>query len=439
MTMTMRARRARVAGVLAAGVLAAGALLVPGLIAGCGRKPAGPAPVHLVFWQFWKPDLLEPAIHSFEAAHPGVKVDMETLTWQSGFEKILLGMASGHPPDLLELGSTWVPRFAAEGALRDVTADTDSLVPAYRLWEPVTWKGKRYGIPWFVGTRVLFVNRALFRRAGLDPDRPPATWAEFADAAHRVRALGGDIYGFGLNAGERYVFFKKFFPFAWSNGGAVLTPDGAHAALDSAPNLEALQFYLSLAPSSLIEKQEVIDRAFLEGRVGMMISGGWNLVNIPRDAPSLDFSCALMPRPAADRGEPVSFAGGEMLAVPAASAHGDLALLLAEHLARAENAAMVARSAKSILPAAKSADEDTTLAPDERSRAFVRQLAYAKAPPPEPRWNEMEEAMDGAFEEALYGRLSAKAALEKAQSAVEAVLASPVDDVAAPAAPGSGS
>ena len=37
---------------------------------------------------------------------------------------------------------------------------------------------------------------------------------------------GDGVSGFGRNAGERYVLFKKFMPFAWGDGGALLTPDG---------------------------------------------------------------------------------------------------------------------------------------------------------------------------------------------------------------------
>jgi multiple sugar transport system substrate-binding protein len=408
----------------------AAACVLLAVSAACNRGGDESAGTRVLLWQFWDPKLVAPAIDAFEAEHPGVTVEVETLTWQNGFEKILLAMAARRPPDLLELGSTWVARFAAEGALLDLTDQTASLVDSLRFWEPVTWQGRRYGMPWLLGTRAVFYNRALFRRAGLDPDRPPRTWAEFRAAARAVDALGPDIHGFGLNAGERYVLYKKFLPFAWANGGRVLTVDGKHADLDSPQNREALAFYLSLGPYSLREKQDVLDRAFQEGRLGMMISGGWNLANIPRDAPDLDFGVALMPRPAEDKGEPVSFAGGEMLAVPREAKHPREALALARELVRPERAAVVSREARSVLPAARGAAEDTTLAGDPRQRVFVEQLAWARSTPSHPRWVDMEGALDSAVEEALYGRLTPEQALARAQREIEEILSQAEEPVA---------
>jgi multiple sugar transport system substrate-binding protein len=209
----------------------------------------------------------------FESEHPGIRVELEQLTWQAGQEKIQAALAAGQAPDLCELGSTWLPRFAAEGVLADVTSLADSLAADYVQWEPARHAGKVYGLPWVVGTRALFVNRALCRQAGLDPDRPPATWDELIAAATAIDNLGPAEHGFGLNAGERYVLFKKFMPFAWGNGGEVLTPDLSRSVFDSPANAEALEFYVRLSRVSLLEKQDVIDRTFQEGKVGMMISG----------------------------------------------------------------------------------------------------------------------------------------------------------------------
>jgi multiple sugar transport system substrate-binding protein len=404
---------------LALAALAAGVLLI-----GCerGGKRAG-APVQLTFWQFWRTEWIRPLLDRFEAEHPGIRVELQQLTWQSGLEKIEASVAAGTAPDLCELGSTWLPRFAGSGVLADLTAVAEPITAEYLQWEAARHEGRIYGLPWVVGTRALFLNQALFRQAGLDPSRPPVTWEDLIQAAARIDALGTDIHGYGLNAGERYVLFKKFMPFAWGNGGEILTPDFKRSLFDSPANVEALVFYQRLSQVSLIEKQDVIDRSFMDGRVGMMISGAWNLRTIPEGAPELDFDVAMVPRPAVDRGRHASFAGGEFLVSFARSPHQAEALELARFLIRRENAVALCRAARSVQPAARGAEEDPYYRDHPKDRLFVTQLQTAVAPPAHPQWVEIEEILDGAIEETLYRRRTAAEAVHAASERIDKLLA----------------
>lgn len=399
---------------------AAAALL---LFVACDRdRKSAAGETTLTFWQFWRTEWIRPLLDRFESEHPGIRVELQQLTWQSGLEKIEAAVAAGLQPDLCELGSTWMPRFAASQVLADLTDAAEPMVKDYRQWEPARHGGRIYGLPWVVGTRALFYNRALFRQAGLDPDHPPLTWDELVTAATRIDALGPEIHGFGLNAGERYVLFKKFMPFAWGNGGEILTPDHKRSAFDSKANVEALAFYKRLAESALAEKQDVIDQAFMDGRIGMMISGAWNLRTIAEQAPSLDFDVALVPRPATDRGTHASFAGAEFLVSFARSAHTREAIELARFLMRSDNAVALCRAARSVQPAARGAEEDPYYRENPRDRLFVTQLETAVAPPPHPRWVEIEEILDTAVEETLYGRRAPAAAVQAASASIDALL-----------------
>jgi len=391
------------------------------LLTGCARQPDERTGV--VFWHFWPKPVIQPILDQFEADHPDLRVESQQLTWQSGFEKIVLAFASGRVPDLCELGSTWVARFASEGVLTALDVPPDSLRQSVLLSEPGVYRDRVYALPWLVGTRALFFNRALFRRAGLDSGRPPETWRELLDAARRIDALGPEIHGFGTNAGERHVLYKKFMPFAWGNGGRILDDGGTRAVFDSDENLEALEFFLALAKASLIEKQAVLDQVFKEGRIGMLLSGSWNLKSIPEDAPSLEFGVALVPRPDKPSGEHVSFGGAEMLVIPAASDQPDAALELARFLAEPDQAWRIADEVRSVWPAARRAEERLSgLGPE--AAVFVAQMQTARTPPADPRWVEIEAAIDTHLERALYGRAAPAAALGDAQRDIERILGS---------------
>ncbi|MEO5619067.1 MAG: extracellular solute-binding protein [Candidatus Eisenbacteria bacterium] len=147
------------------------------VLAGCGGGGGGGDAREIVFWQFSPAERVQPLLDAFEREHPGLKVRMEQLTWDSGQEKIAASIAGGTMPDLCELGSTWMPRFVDSGSLADVTDSVAALRAGLRGWELCEKNGRVYGLPWVLGTRVLFYNKELFARAGLDSMTPPATWA----------------------------------------------------------------------------------------------------------------------------------------------------------------------------------------------------------------------------------------------------------------------
>ena len=144
-------------------------------ISGCARTSQVR---EVVFWQFWPLEVIQPIVQRFEAEHPGIEVRVEQLTWDSGKDKITAAVAAGRPPDLCELGSTYMPRFLEAGALSDWSAGVADLRDSLRGWDMCRVGDALYGLPWVLGTRALFYDKTLFARAGLDSSRAPETWAE---------------------------------------------------------------------------------------------------------------------------------------------------------------------------------------------------------------------------------------------------------------------
>ena len=183
-------------------LLAAGALVVAFAFSGCAKKPAGNV---IVFWQFSPLPAIQPVLDRFEAENPGVDVQVEQLTWQSGREKIVAAIAAGRPPDLCELGSTFLPGLVADSTLIDLTDSTLALRSSLVGWDVASYKGRAYAIPWMLGTRALYRNDDLLRRAGLDlaglrfqhtlPAKPLDTWADIHAAARDDRRARARLQG----------------------------------------------------------------------------------------------------------------------------------------------------------------------------------------------------------------------------------------------------
>jgi multiple sugar transport system substrate-binding protein len=403
-------------------ILAAGLVGVLGLALALACAPKSQTQ-EVVFWQFWPAEVIDPLLRDFEREHPGVTVRMEQLTWQSGLEKITAAVASRKVPDLCEIGSTEMPRLLHSGSLSDWSAGVADLKPQLRGWEMCSIGEAIYGLPWVLGTRALFYNKTLFARAGLDSTRPPQTWAELRDAAAAIEKLGGGVRGLGLQAGERKVLFKKFMPFAWGNGGELLTSDLARSAFDSPANREALEYYVGLKDLGMVDRQDVLDREFKQGRIGIVVSGAWLFKAIPKEAPELRYGAALIPRPAEDRGTHASFAGGEILVSFGASKQKQLALELARFLVRPDNALALSAAAKSVQPATLGADTMAYYREHPEEAVIVRQFETAYPTPNHPAWVEMEAAIEDEVEQALYGRKSPAQAVADASRKLDELAA----------------
>jgi multiple sugar transport system substrate-binding protein len=183
-----------------------------------------------------------------------------------------------------------------------------------------------------------------------------------------------------------------------------------------------MSYYLGLAKYSLKEKQEVLDHYFKSGKLGMQISGAWNLKNFAIEAPSLDYGVALVPKPARDRGFHGSFAGAEILVVFAKSKQKPLALELARYLQAYPQAKQVSLSVGSVFPAARAAMDDPTFLSDERMAVFIKQAFESRTPPAHPGWLEMEDVINKAVEEVIYGRATPESALKAAGTGIERIV-----------------
>lgn len=380
----------------------------------------------ITWWQFWTDSRAKPVIEelvaTFEGANPNIDVQVVDLTWAEGHQKIVVGFATGTAPDVLELGSDWVAEFSSKGLLLDLTAEAERHLDQFTTWEPVAYEGRIFGYPWLLGTRVLFYNKDLMRRAKIDTTRPPETWSEWLKQAQAINSLkGGDVHGFAANTFERHRLYKKFLPLFWSAGGEVFNKDGS-CALNSKAGLDALTFYTQLCKAGVFDTQRELDLAFQRGKIGFTISGDWLLQQLRRDPKAPNYGLALMPR--ADGHISVSFAGGEYLVVPKKSAHAQEAQLFIDFLLQPENNLKLCR-AIGFVPAHTAAARNPYFTEDANLNIFNKQLESSRSTPVHPRWVEVEELIESAVERAMYGGTTPDSALARACSEIDQLLSRP--------------
>ena len=75
------------------------------------------------FWGLGREgEVVKDLVPEFERENPGIRIVVQQIPWTAAHEKLLTGFVGGSPPDLAQLGNTWIPEFAAIGALEPLEA-----------------------------------------------------------------------------------------------------------------------------------------------------------------------------------------------------------------------------------------------------------------------------------------------------------------------------
>ncbi len=377
----------------------------------------------LDWWQLWTDPSIKPTIEAmveeFEQANPDIKVNLTDLTWSNGHEKIAIAFASGSGPDVVELGSDWIAQFAVNGHLADLSEHIAADSADYQGWGMATYRDRVYAKPWILGTRVLYVNRDLLKQAGFEEEFLPFSVGDLFDAATAINNLDRNTYGWGSNTAEKHRLYKKFLPFFWSNDAQVFTDDGKYCVVSSMQAINALDFYKQLHDScGYVSNQRGIEDAFLDGKIGFILSGDWLLKRIELENRHINFNTTIMPgvpnsRNSASVGK--SFLGGEFLAVNSASDHQDAARTLVDFITSPENQVRFCKANRSANPSSKMAQKDAYFAANNHLQTFISQIRFAAHPPVDPDWVHIETEIEKAVENVVFGNTGSATALRKAQ------------------------
>ena len=288
---------------------------------------------------FTGPDgpVMDKLIAAFNQTHPGIQVQGQPVPWGNLFSQLEPSVAAGKAADVVAVNEDVVVGFILRGALTELTpAMMSSAQIASSRFYPSLWgvgnvNGKQYGVPVHFVMLVMYWNKDLFTKAGLDPNKPPATRAEFlADA----RALTTDTSGrhpadagfdaanlatWGLGVPTPWMGGTIAYAVAAQNGVTFVgdKASGYKANFNSPGGRDAFQFLVDLvqkehvSPANATEQSEI--DAFRAGKVGMNFNGVWMLDQYKGQS-GLNFGVAGFPN--LGTGAYRDWAGGSFLALP---------------------------------------------------------------------------------------------------------------------------
>ena len=266
-------------------------------------------------------------------------VTWEGLDWgwaEQLTQKEMNAFLAGSGPDVV-IGETQMPGFAFNGYLLpfpDALAKKvrDTVLPG--AYMPMEVNGKIYGIATYPGVNVLFWNKDLLKKAGLDPNKAPATWSEWLSMSQAITKAGkGAFYGGGTYAGANFGGSLRVGPFMMMAGGGFIGKDGK-AAFNTPGNIKALTFMRDLAKNSPPGAAGGADEggwwdALNQGKIAYVVDGPWRY----QAGVALGMNIGYSVLPVPDGGSPANVTiGAAFYGVPKYAKNPDAAFVFIESL-----------------------------------------------------------------------------------------------------------
>jgi len=267
------------------------------------------------------PDVVKAANTKFEAANPGVNVDLQYQTWGAYLNKFDATLAGGNVPDVLEFGNTQMQKYVFAGALEKITPSNyeNSKYWLAGLADAAKYKGTYYGVPYYAGSRLVAYRTDLFKKAGV---KVPKTLAAFQAGAVKLNKKFGKKGFSAVYIPGTDWYFAMGFLFDRGGGIAKLSGGKWHSLLNTKQSLLGLKTYKAFwkaasrtKPNSMEINPAPYD-VYAQNRAAAIVGPGW-------------FTCCVgkyksvtkqFVMPSATPGKVMpGFLGGSNLAIPKAS------------------------------------------------------------------------------------------------------------------------
>lgn len=419
-------------------------LCIAPLTTGCAR-PASQKVTEIVYWTGWSGhefEAQERLIAEFNRTHPHIHVRILSQFGTSGYQKVRIAFAGGATPDVMS--TVWADELAAYALRGVLTPLTPYLARSGRdvgreytpgIAKMLQIEGKTYGLTVTTNTSFIAYNRAIFREAGLDPNRPPSTIEELdrmALACTKYDAQGNFIrYGFRPSQLSlwAYVF-----------GGRWYDPETRRITANDPHNLAALRWMVSYARTYDLKKMqafqagfgsnETANGPFFVGKMAMWSTGEWAEEYIHRYAPNLDWGWFALPSPPEGRPKTTG-AGGSVFVIPSACHHKEEAWEFLNWISSPHAVAEFCKSIKNVPPVIAAAKEDSFFQTDPLFH-FSIAIAQGKnsfGAPPIPIWPTYRREIERVEEAAILGGGDPAKLLANLQAQMEKEMRGTMEDL----------
>ena len=239
-------------------------------------------------------------VATWNAAHPAEKVTAQEIPAGSSSEEVIgAAITAGNTADLIyNTSPVGVPQFQKQGGLVDLSTFPDGTKYIESRSGPVASQyasanGDYYQLPWKSNPVMIFYNKAVMRKAGIDPNNPPlATYDEFLATARAI--VKSKAAKYAIYPSPSSEFFQSWFDFyplyAAESGGKQLVENGASTFADKDGTTVA-ELWRTIYAEKLAGNEPYTGDAFLDGTAGMALAGPWAIASYGK----MDWGVAPVP------------------------------------------------------------------------------------------------------------------------------------------------
>lgn len=367
--------------------------------------PGGEQPVSRQLWQGH--------VERFHEKYPDIRVEVIDVPWDLAHDRIVSMALAGDAPDLIQMGSRWIPEFAELGILLELDeyVTPEKLAMYYpALVNTVTYKGKLYALPRAYSTQALIYRADLM-------DQPPATWDELVETALAIQERFPGMYGFGIGGANHVSTLSQYFTILFTYGGRVFDDQG-NLVLDSPEAVAALQRYVDfyrkdqIVPNPLEYNREQLPELFRSGRIAMFVTGPWGGPNIglPPENDQVPYASARVPTgPAGTATEVVSDSTG----IYAGTRNLEAALLFLDFITSEEEQRW-RDTVGGYVPQGPAFAERPEFQENPYFRTFIEMAQFGSPQPKPTLWEPFQDVIVHMVQSALLGIVSPEEAVKQA-------------------------
>ncbi|GAA1945443.1 extracellular solute-binding protein [Microbacterium deminutum] len=223
-------------------------------------------------------------VAAWNADHPKEQVKAQEIPAGDSSEAVIsAAITAGNAPCLIfNTSPAAVPQFEKAGGLVALSSfpDGDSYIKARSGDNATQYKsadGKFYQLPWKSNPVMIFYNKAMFTKAGLDPNAPKlSTYDDFLATSRTLTKSGAAKYAiYPAPSSEFYQPWFDFYPLYAAETGGKLLVENNKATFDSTEGKAVSEFWATIYKEKLAGQETYKGDSFVDGLAAMRIAGPW--------------------------------------------------------------------------------------------------------------------------------------------------------------------
>lgn len=360
-------------------------------------------------------------------------IEFTSVTWDNAQTTVNNRVDGNKAPDVARWPARWIPQMVGKDAL--VSLDDlmkDDFLDKFPegIAEGVQYQDHYYGVPWASSNKCFFYNKDIFKKAGLDPEKPKLnSWQDMLSTAKTIKNSDNvSKPALGLAGADAIETGAQYYHYHWSYG-ADLVNNKKQPVVNTPEAVDALSFYADLAnkhgvtqSSPLSSTRQDIRQLFENGELGMVIGHVYTGINITqaKKKNKADFKYGIVQIPKGPEGR-YSLNTIDTLAVFNQTKNKKLAYDLIKFYLKDDRYFQYCKR-KGFLPVTEAVAGRDYFTESKNWAPFVKATKYARARPKLKQFSQFNNRMVRAIQEAVGGQKKPKQALDDAQKELKSIM-----------------